>query len=114
MAVGSLRYFSPQISLGSAKDIAMPRSLLDQEEMETRAELEAVIQYVQSLHAIIGAMMADIAAIRNTVFDDRESMESYQSNLKLTLEAARPAIEEAMSAYEEFVKDIGDAPQWQN
>jgi hypothetical protein len=54
----------------------MPRVLPDPEELATRAELDPVIQYVQSLHAIIGARMADIAAIRNTVFDDRESMES--------------------------------------
>jgi hypothetical protein len=42
------------------------------------AYFEALLGCVESLHASIGAVMAEVAAIRNTVFEDAEEISSYR------------------------------------
>jgi len=42
--------------------------------MELLASLAALLDCMKSLHATVGAVMADVAAIRNTLFEDAEDM----------------------------------------
>ena len=48
------------------------------ERTELLAYFEAFLGCVKSLHASIGAVMADVAAIRNTVFEDAEEISVYR------------------------------------
>lgn len=56
------------------KEFVMSKLRLEpRERTELLAYLEALLGCVKSLHASIGAVMADVAAIRNTVFEDAET-----------------------------------------
>jgi hypothetical protein len=93
----------------------MSRSLLDQQgESECQTTLEEVLQYLQSLHAIVGTLIAEVTAIRKTVINDQDSLEHFESNLKLAMNEARPAIEEAVGPIEEFEREETEISRWKN
>jgi hypothetical protein len=57
----------------------MPKLWLEpRERTELLAYFEALLGCVESLHASIGAVMAEVAAIRNTVFEDAEEISAYR------------------------------------
>ena len=85
-----------------------------QEKMDLLAYLEAILGCVKSLHAGLGAVMADIAAIRTTVFDDPGDLETYRSNLKLAVATAKPMVDQALRSYDDLLEQIVDSQQWQN
>jgi phosphoenolpyruvate-protein kinase (PTS system EI component) len=82
--------------------------------MELLNYLEAILGCVKSLHASVGAVMADVAAIRNTVFEDAEEIALYRTNLKMAVATARPMIDEAMRSYDELLEEMVDSQQYQN
>ena len=87
-------------------------------EPEARIDLfvtmEAFLGYVKSLHATLGAVMSDVTAIRNTVFDDPEEVALYRSNLKMTLNTARPMVDEVIRSYDEILEEITGSQKWEN
>ncbi|HTZ32077.1 MAG TPA: hypothetical protein VMH31_06450 [Methylomirabilota bacterium] len=85
-----------------------------QEKMDLLAYLEAILGCVKSLHAGLGAVMADVAAIRATVFDDPEELEAYRANLKLAVNTARPMVDEALRSYDDLLDEITSSHRWQN
>ncbi|MGB7847703.1 MAG: hypothetical protein WBL63_18980 [Candidatus Acidiferrum sp.] len=85
-----------------------------QERMELLTYLEALLGCVQSLHASVGAIMADVAAIRNTVFEDPEEMAQYRTNLKMAMATAKPMVDEAMHSYDDLLQEIADSQQYPN
>ena len=85
-----------------------------QERMELLAYLEALLGCVKSLHASVGAVMADVAAIRNTVFEDPDEIALYRNNLRLAVATAKPMVEEAMRSYDDLMVEIVDSQQYKN
>lgn len=85
-----------------------------QERMELLAYLEALLGCVKSLHASVGAVMADVAAIRNTVFEDPDEIALYRNNLRLAVATAKPMVDEAMRSYDDLMVEIVDSQQYKN
>ncbi|MGB7846455.1 MAG: hypothetical protein WBL63_12635 [Candidatus Acidiferrum sp.] len=76
--------------------------------------LKVTLCCLKSLHVAVSALMADVAAIRNTMFDDPENIDRYQSHLKLALATAKPMVDDAMRSYDELIQGVVDSQQWKN
>jgi hypothetical protein len=101
--------------LDIGKEFVMPKLRLEpQERTELLAYLEALLGCVKSLHASVGAVMADVAAIRNTVFEDPDEISTYRTNLRLAVATAKPMVDEAMHSYDELMQEIADSQQYKN
>ena len=82
---------------------------LEVREAQTLHELLVMaLQQVKTLHATVGALMADVAAIRRTVLQESGEMLQYQDHLRSTLETARPLVDEAMQSYDEMIRLVGE------
>jgi len=93
----------------------MAKAQMDaQEKMDLLAYLEAILGCVKSLHAGLGAVMADVAAIRNTVFDDPDELATYRTNLKLAVQTAKPMVDEALRSYDDLMEEITTSQRWEN
>lgn len=79
-----------------------------------RPHLKAILNCVKSLHATLSAVMADVAAIRTTVFDEPENVDIYRSHLKQAIATSRPLVEEAMLSYDVLMQEIADSQHWEN
>ncbi len=84
------------------------------ERMELFTYLEALLGCVKSLHASVGAVMADVAAMRTTIFEDPEEIAQYRTNLKMSLATAKPMVEEAMRSYDDMLEQIVSSQQYKN
>jgi len=85
-----------------------------EERMELLAYLEALLGCVKSLHASVGAVMADVAAMRSTLFEGPDEIATYRTNLKLAVATARPMVEEAMRSYDDLMEEIANSQQYMN
>jgi hypothetical protein len=94
---------------------AMSKLELDAvEKMEFFARLEAILGTVKSLHASLRVVLADIAAIRSTVFDHDEELALYKSNLKAAVATAKPIVDDALRSYDDLMEEIAASQQWEN
>jgi hypothetical protein len=84
------------------------------EKLDLLASLEAILGCVKSLHATVGAVMADVAAIRNTVFEDPDDVAVYRANLRMAMASAKPMVDEALNCYDELLQEIADSQQYTN
>ncbi|HYL84668.1 MAG TPA: hypothetical protein VE263_10565 [Candidatus Angelobacter sp.] len=90
-------------------------SAFDLREVQTLHQMLVItVQQVKTLHATVGAMMADIAAIRRTVLQDPEEVLDYKNNLLSTIETARPLVDEALQSYDEMIRQIGESEGFSN
>lgn len=71
--------------------------------------LVTTVQQVKTLHAAVGAMMADVAALRRTVLQEPKEMLDYRNNLVTTIETARPLVDEAMQSYDAMIRQIEES-----
>lgn len=85
-----------------------------QEKMDLLANLEAILGCVKSLHTGLGAVMADIAAIRMTVFDDPDELASYRKEIKLAVSTAKPMVDEALRSYDDLLEEISSTQRLPN
>ena len=85
-----------------------------QEKMDLVAYLDAILGCVKSLHTGLGAVMADLAAIRGTVFEDPGELETYRSKVKLAAATAKPMVDQALRSYDELLEEITNTQGWQN
>ena len=85
-----------------------------QEKMDLLAYLDALLGRVNSLHASVGAVKADLAAIRNTVFDDPEEIALCRAHLRMAVSTAKPMVDEAMHSYDDLLQEIEDSQQFPN
>jgi len=72
------------------------------------------VQQIKTLHATLGALMADVAAIRRTVLQDADDAAHYKNNLISTMETARPLVDEAMESYEDMIRQIEESEELRN
>lgn len=84
------------------------------EREELLAYLDALLGYVRSLHANVGKVAADVAELRDKVFDDPEEIVRYRANLRSAVANAKPIIEEAMPFCDDLWQEIVSAQQYQN
>jgi hypothetical protein len=84
------------------------------EKLELLASLEALLGCMKSLHTTVGAVMADVAAIRNTVFDDPEDMAAYRANLRMAMATAKPLVDEALNSYDDLLQEIIETQRYAN
>lgn len=84
------------------------------EQQEILAYLEALLSCVKSLHSSVGAVMADVAAMRSTMLEDPEEMALYRNNLKLAVATAKPIVDEAMRSYDDLMQEIAGSQQYKN
>jgi len=84
------------------------------EKLELLASLEALLGCLKSVHATVGAVMADVAAIRNTVFDDPEDMAVYRANLRMAMATAKPLVDEALNSYDDLLQEIIETQRYAN
>jgi hypothetical protein len=84
------------------------------ERMELLAHLEAILGIVKSMHSSLGSVMADVAAIRNTVFDDSDELALYKTNLRTAVATAKPMVDDALRSYEDLMEEIAASQQWEN
>jgi hypothetical protein len=82
-----------------------------QEKMELLAYLEAILGCAKSLHAGLRALMADVAAIRNTVLDGPGGLETYESNWQLAA-GANPMVDQALGSYDDLLVELADPNGW--
>ena len=85
-----------------------------EERMELLAYLEALLGCVKSLHASVGAVMADVAAMRSTMLEDPDDMALYRNNLKLAMATAKPMVDEAMRSYDALIDEFVGSKQYKN
>jgi hypothetical protein len=85
-----------------------------EEKLDLLASLEGLIGCMKSLHATMGAVMADVSAIRNTLFDDPEDLAVHRSNLRLSAITAKPKADEALSSYDDLLAEIADSQRYAN
>jgi len=84
------------------------------EKLDLLAYLEAILGTVKSLHATLGPLMADVAAIRNSVFDNDEELAFYRNSLKNAAATARPMVDEALRSYDDLIDEIVSSQRWEN
>ncbi len=93
----------------------MSKLQLDEvEKTELLAHLEAILGTVKSLHTSLGAVLADVAAIRSAVFDDAEELALYKNSLKAAVATAKPMVDDALRSYDDLMEEIAASQQWEN
>jgi hypothetical protein len=87
---------------------------LAQDNEYLQATLAATIGQMKGLHAMISALMPEVAALRKTVAEKPENADLYQSNLKAAMEAAKPFVDEAMQTYDEMIELVCSTDVWKD
>ena len=94
---------------------AMSTERLEAQLSDLRHQLEAILNCVKLQHATLSAVMADVAAIRRTIFEDQDNIDIYNDHLKQTIEATKPLLDQAMRDYDLQLREIIDSQhkQWE-
>jgi len=85
-----------------------------EERAEILAYLDALLACVKSLHASVGALMADVAAMRSTMLEDSDEIAMYRTNLKMAAATAKPMVDEAMRSYDDLLEEIVGSQPYKN
>ena len=75
---------------------------------------ECPYRSLESLHATLSALMADVAAIRGTFLRNPGDVVHYRDNLPTAIETAEPLVDEARQSYDEMIRQIQESGEWQN
>ena len=87
---------------------------LTQENEYLQAMLAVAIGQMKGLHAMISALMAEVAALRKTVAEKPENAGLDQNNLKAAMETAKPFVDDAMQTYDEMIELVCSTDVWKN
>ncbi len=79
-----------------------------------QATLAVAIGQMKGLHAMISALMAEVAALRKTVAEKPETSEQFQAHLKAAMETAKPFVDHAMQTYDEMIEMVCSTDVWKN
>jgi hypothetical protein len=79
-----------------------------------QATLAIAIGQMKGLHAMLSALMAEVAALRKTVAENPENAAQYQENLRAAMETAKPFVDDAMQTYDEMIEMVCSADEWKN
>ena len=81
--------------------------------MDLYATVEALLDYVKSLHVTLGDVMTDVAAIRDTVFDPVE-IAAYRASMRVAPDNAKPLMDEAMRSCDDIIEEVFTSQRWEN
>jgi hypothetical protein len=87
---------------------------LSQENVSLQATLAVAIGQMKGLHAMISALMAEVAALRKTVAEKAENADWHKSNLKAAMETAKRFVDDAMRTYDEMSELVCSTDVWKN
>jgi hypothetical protein len=76
--------------------------------------LLSTVKQVRALHAVVSALMTDVAAVRRTVLRDPGDVVHYKNNLRSAIETAKPLVDEAMQSYDDMIRQIQESEGWRN
>jgi hypothetical protein len=78
------------------------------------ATLAVEIGQMKGLHAMISALMAEVAALRKTVAEKPENADRYESSLKAAMETSKPFVDDAIQTYDEMIELVCSTDVWRN
>ena len=81
---------------------------------EVLAYLEALLGRVQILQTSVGAVVADIAAMRDCLFDDPEETTLNKSQQKLVARNGMTTVAGTIGSYDDLIEEISSSPQYKN
>ncbi len=83
------------------------------DEKELSEALVRAFKHVRAMHAILAALMVDVAAIRKVVLKGPKPLRRYRQALT-EANKVKPLIETAMRAYEEELLKLTNSTPWHN
>ena len=96
-----------EAGLGVCKEWACPSfNGTIKRKLRLLASLEALLGCMKSLHATLGAVMADLAALRNTVFEDPGDMAGCRANLESVVSAAKLLVDEVSDSCDDLLQEL--------
>ena len=84
-----------------------------EERVELLEYLEMLLGCVKSLHASVGVVMADVAAMRDTMLQDPDEVALCRGTRKARELTADPSIDEAMRSMDDLM-EMANAQQYKN
>lgn len=84
------------------------------DEKELSEALVRAFKHVRAMHAILAALMVDVAAIRKVVLKGPKPLRRYRQALATETNKVKPLIETAMRAYEEELLKLTNSSPWHN
>lgn len=89
----------------------MSTEMLEAQLSDLGRHLEAILSCVKSLHVTLSAVMADVAALRETILENPDNIDLYSSHLKQTIAATKPLVDQAILYYDLRMREIADSKQ---
>ena len=84
------------------------------DEKKLSEALVRAFKHVRAMHAILAALMIDVAAMRKVVLKGPKPLKRYRRALATEADKVRPLIETAMRAYEEELLRLTESSPWHN
>lgn len=84
-----------------------------EDKMELLAYLEALLGCVKALHASVGTVIAEVEAMRKSIFDDAEETTVYKRNIRAAA-AVKPMAEDVSRSYDDLVEEIAASQRYTN
>lgn len=84
------------------------------DEKELSEALVRAFKHVRAMHAILAALMVDVAAMRKVVLKGPKPLKLYRQALATEADKVKPLIETAMRAYDEELLHLSACRLWRN
>ena len=84
------------------------------DEKELSEALIRAFTHIRSMHAILAALMIDVAAMRKVVLKGPKPLMRYRQALATEAEKVKPLIDTAMRAYEQELLQLNSNSLWRN
>ena len=84
------------------------------DEKELSEALVRAFKHVRAMHAILAALMIDVAAIRKVVLKGPKPLRRYRQALTTEADKVKPLIDTAMRAYDEELLQLSNSGLWRN
>jgi hypothetical protein len=84
------------------------------DEKELSEALVRAFKHVRAMHAILAALMIDVAAMRKVVLKGPKPPRRYRQALATEADKVKPLIDTAMRAYDEEVVHLSCIGHWRN
>jgi hypothetical protein len=84
------------------------------DEKELSEALVRAFKHIRAMHAILAALMIDVAAIRKVVLKGPKPLRRYRHALATETDKVKPLIDTAMRAYDEELLQLRSCSLWRN
>ena len=84
------------------------------DEKELSEALVRAFEHVRAMHAILAALMIDVAALRKVILKGPKPLRRYRQALATEADKVKPLIETAMRAYDEELLQLSSSSVWRN